>query len=114
MHIRRFSEAPQFQAPKHWDMRSLRLQHLGTPGGPEHFGVSLSYFLPGGGAGPDASPSEKSYVLLEGDLEIRAGDETGRLNRYDSCLVPAGQERYLVNPGPTVATVLVITGRAPA
>ena len=35
--------------------------------------VGLSHFLPGGGAGPDASPPEKVYYVLAGELTVIVG-----------------------------------------
>ena len=32
----------------------------------------------GGGAGPDSSPLEKTYVVLSGAIEVQAGGETVR------------------------------------
>ncbi len=65
-------EAQPYQAPNHYDMRSLRLQGF-EPGGPTQSWVGLSHFLPGGGAGPDSSPLEKVYVVLAGELTVRVG-----------------------------------------
>ena len=33
----------------------------------------ISHFLPGGGAGPDASPPEKVYYVLAGELTVIVG-----------------------------------------
>ena len=35
--------------------------------------VGVSHFLPGGGAGPDASPPEKVYFVLAGELTVIVG-----------------------------------------
>ena len=32
--------------------------------------VGCSQFLPGGGAGPDSTPFEKVYVVLEGEMTV--------------------------------------------
>lgn len=93
-------------------MRSLRLQLAGAPGGPENFSVSLSYFLPGGGAEPESFASEKVYIVLAGQLRVTSNGETGILETLCSCVVPANVERSVVNEGVTVAEVLVITGVA--
>jgi hypothetical protein len=39
--------------------------------------VGLSHFLPGDGAGPDASPTEKVYFILSGELTVIAGGAQG-------------------------------------
>ena len=38
--------------------------------GPENQWVGLSQFLPGGGAGPDSTPFEKVYIVLEGEMTV--------------------------------------------
>ena len=50
-------------------MVGLRLQGF-EEGGPTNQWVGLSQFLPGGGAGPDATPFEKVYVVLEGEMTV--------------------------------------------
>jgi quercetin dioxygenase-like cupin family protein len=107
MHIKRFVDAQSYQAPNHYDMRSLRLQGF-EPGGPKTSWVGLSHFLPGGGAGPDSSPLEKVYVVLAGSLTIRADGQDVKLRPLDSCCIPAGETREVKNLANEVATMLVI------
>lgn len=107
MLIKRLQDAAPYEAPNHYDMRSLRLQGF-EPGGPEKFWVGLSHFLPGGGAGPDASPLEKVYVVLSGEIMLRAGDMEARLGPMDSCCIGADEVREVKNEGNTVATMLVV------
>ena len=68
MHIKRFDDAQPYEAPNHFGVFGLRLQGF-EPGGPTNQWVGLSQFLPGGGAGPDSTPFEKVYVVLEGEIE---------------------------------------------
>jgi quercetin dioxygenase-like cupin family protein len=107
MLVKRFADAQPYQAPNHYDMRSLRLQGF-EPGGPKTSWVGLSHFLPGGGAGPDSSPLEKVYVVLAGSLSIRAGGEVTTLGVLDSCCIPSGETREVKNLGNEVATMLVV------
>ena len=47
MHVTRFSEAPHYEAPNHFDMRCLRLQ--GKEAGPStQMWMGMSQILPGG------------------------------------------------------------------
>ena len=78
MHVKHLSEAKRYEAPNHRGYCSLRLFGLDA-GGPRQFTVGLSHFLPGGGAGPDASPTEKVYYVLSGELTLIAG---GRDDMY--------------------------------
>ena len=107
MKVTRFHEAQPYVAPNHFDMRSLRLQGF-QPGGPEVFWTGLSHFLPGGGAGPDASPLEKVYVMLAGELTVKVGDTETVLRALDSCCIPGGEVREVKNNGNAVATMLVV------
>jgi len=58
MIVRKLSEAKPYDAPNHRDYKSLRV--FGAEmGGSQTLIFGVSHFLPGGGAGPDASPPEK-------------------------------------------------------
>lgn len=107
MKITRFGEARPYQAPNHFDMRSLRLQGF-EEGGPERFWVGASHFLPGGGAGPDASPLEKVYVVLSGALTVKTPAMEAVLGPMDSCCIPGNETRSVHNHGNEVATMLVV------
>ena len=72
MIVKRFSEAKPYEAPNHRDYKSLRL--FGAEmGGSQTLIFGISHFLPGGGAGPDASPPEKIYFVLAGELTVIVG-----------------------------------------
>ena len=107
MRVKRFGDAKPYEAPNHYDMRSLRLQGF-EPGGPETFWVGMSHFLPGGGAGPDSSPIEKVYVMLEGEMTVIVSGEEVVLGPRDSCCIPANEVREVKNQSNTVATMLVV------
>ena len=78
MLVNRFADAEKYEAPNHWDVTGLRLQGF-ADGGPENQWVGLSQFLPGG-AGPDSTPFEKVYVVLEGEMTVTIdGEDTVRL-----------------------------------
>ena len=108
MQITRFAEARPYVAPKHFDMRSLRLQ--GFDASASSFAwVGLSHFLPGGGAEMDVSPLEKIYVVLNGEITVELGDGTKQvLRELDSCLIPGNEARAVRNYGNSVATMLVV------
>jgi len=108
MEVTRFNQARRYDAPKHFDMRSLRLQGFEASGA-RFAWTGLSYFLPGGGAEMDSSPLEKIYVVLDGAITIELGDgSTETLSKLDSCLIPAGEARAIRNEGNAVATMLVV------
>jgi len=59
----------------------------------EPVGMSL---LPGGGAGPDASPLEKVYVVLNGRLTVQVYDVVSELGPLDSCTIGPDTVRHIV------------------
>ncbi|MBS0426489.1 MAG: cupin domain-containing protein [Proteobacteria bacterium] len=100
MHVTRFDQAPVYEAPRHFDMRCLRLQ--GKEAGPsEQMWMGMSQILPGGHTGLDGSPMEKLYLVLEGRLtvigELDGQTEEQELGPYDSCRFAPGEKRQLVN-----------------
>ena len=108
MQITRFAEARRYDAPKHFAMRSLRLQGLEATSA-DFAWVGLSHFLPGGGAEMDAGMLGKIYVVLEGEVTLDLADgSTQVLAKFDSCFIPAGEARAIRNAGNAVATMLVV------
>ena len=107
MLAKRFADAVPYEAPNHRDVRSLRLQGF-EAGGPTNQWVGLSHFLPGGGAGPDASPLEKVYVVLEGEMTVVVDGRETVLGPLDSCTIAAHETREIVNRGNRVCTMLVV------
>jgi mannose-6-phosphate isomerase-like protein (cupin superfamily) len=106
MEVKRFADAKAYEAPNHRAYSSLRLFGLDA-GGPKQFVVGLSHFLPGGGAGPDASPTEKVYVVLAGELTVVAGGKEVVLKANDSCFIGPNEAREIINRGNDVVTMLV-------
>ena len=76
MNVTRLHTAPEYSAPNHFDMRCLRLQ--GREAGPaEQLWLGMSIIAPGGHTALEASPMEKHYVVLEGELTL-VGEIDGR------------------------------------
>jgi hypothetical protein len=82
MDVTRFGAARPYDAPGHHGMVGLRLQgwEVSETGA---FWTGFSQFLPGGGATADATPLEKVYVVIDGELTIIEN----RSNRTASMLV---------------------------
>jgi quercetin dioxygenase-like cupin family protein len=106
MLVRRFAEAKAYEAPNHRNYSSLRLFGA-EAGGPKQFVVGLSHFLPGGGAGPDASPTEKVYTILSGELTVIVDGKETVLRALDSCFIGVNESREIINRGNDVVTMLV-------
>jgi mannose-6-phosphate isomerase-like protein (cupin superfamily) len=112
MLVKRFSEAKAYEAPNHRNYSSLRLFGADA-GGPKQFVVGLSHFLPGGGAGPDASPTEKVYVVLSGHLTVIVDGKETVLGPNDSCFIAPNESREIINRGNDVVTMLVAVSSPP-
>ena len=96
MHVTRFNEAPAYFPPEHFDMRCLRLQ--GHEAGPAtQLWMGMSQILPGGHITPSASPIEKLYFVVEGELTVETPDGVSLLQPYDSCRIAPGESRALRN-----------------
>lgn len=107
MLVQRFVDAQSYEAPNHWDVKGLRLQGF-ADGGPENQWVGFSQFLPGGGAGPDSTPFEKIYVVIEGEMTLTIDGVVTTLGPMDSCTIPPGEERLLENRSNHVAKMIVV------
>jgi quercetin dioxygenase-like cupin family protein len=110
MHVTRIEQAPEYQAPNHFDMTCLRLQ--GREAGPaEQLWLGMSIIQPGGRTGLDPSPMEKHYVVLEGELtltsELNGVQNEAVLRVQDSARFAPGEKRQLVNHTAQVARVLL-------
>ena len=112
MLVKRFADAKAYEAPNHRAYSSLRLFGADA-GGPKQFLMGLSHFLPGGGAGPDSSPTEKVYTILSGELTVIVGGEETVLEPLDSCFIGANEEREIINRGNDVVTMLVAVSTPP-
>jgi len=107
MLVKRFNDAKSYEAPNHRGVHALRLQGF-EDGGPKNFWTALSHILPGGGAGPDATPLEKVYVVLEGEVTVRADGQEVVLRPMDSVTIGPGVERELVNRSNAMAKMIVV------
>lgn len=107
MHIKRFADAQPYDAPNHWGVTGLRLQGF-EEGGPDNQWIGFSQFLPGGGAGPDSTPFEKVYVVLDGEITIEVDGTEQILGPMDSCTIPPGETRRIENKTNHICKMLVV------
>ena len=113
MNVIRSDNAPPYTAPGHDDMAMRRLQ--GREAGPsDTLWLGLSEIAPGGGTTLDASPIEKMYVVLDGEVTISNGSEVAVLHRWDSCRIAANEGRSLRNDSHRPATILLAMPLRPA
>src|SRR5258708_35834948 len=102
----KLSEAKAYEARKRRACKPLRVS--GAEMGVSHTLVfGISHFLPGGGAGPDASPPEKIYYVLAGELTVVAGGKETVVKQGDSCYIGPNESREIVKRGNEVCTIAV-------
>jgi hypothetical protein len=80
MQVTRLAQARGYEAPGHHGMLGLRLQGFDASD-TQSFWVGLSHFLPGGGAEREATPVEKVYVVLGGEVTVITDDTQISLRR---------------------------------
>ena len=107
MRIKKFNEAEQYVAPNHQECHSLRLAGFEKTG-PESFWVGHTNFLPGGGAGPDASPLEKVYHILEGELTIEVDGKSEIAVKGDTVFIAGGEMREIRNKTNEIVKMIVV------
>jgi len=100
MNVTRIDQAPEYVAPNHFDMTCLRLQ--GREAGPAvQLWMGMSIFQPGGHTSLEASPIEKHYIVVQGELTVvteRDGQEHREvLRQFDSCCYAPGEKRQIIN-----------------
>jgi mannose-6-phosphate isomerase-like protein (cupin superfamily) len=112
MIAKKLSEAKEYVAPNHRACSTLRLFGA-EAGGSKALIAGISHFLPGGGAGPDASPPEKVYYVLAGELTVIVGGKETVLRKNDCCYIGPNESREIVNRGNDVCTIFVAVAAPP-
>lgn len=107
MEITRIKDARSYDAPKHFKMATRRLQGLDASGA-ESFSVAFSIFEPGGGAESSATPFEKIYVVLSGEIVVTVKSGSYTLKQHDSCRIEPDEDRTMLNESDAPAEVLII------
>ena len=112
MIVRKFTEAKSYEAPNHRDYKSFRV-YGAEMGGSQTLVFGISHFLPGGGAGPDASPPEKVYFVLRGELTVIVNGKETVLKANDSCVIEPNETREIINRGNEVCSIVVAVANPP-
>jgi quercetin dioxygenase-like cupin family protein len=107
MLVKRFADAQKYEAPNHRGVVGLRLQGF-EENGPKNQWVGYSQFLPGGGAGPDSTPFEKIYVVLQGEMTVIINGAETVLHPMDSCTIAPGEVREIINRSNHTCNMLVV------
>ena len=106
MEVTRYDEAPSYEAPGHFDVYGLRLQGFEVSK-TRNFWMSISHFLPKGGCTYDATPLEKVYFVLEGEVTVITADGDVTLKKWDSCYLAPNEARAIENRTNSPASMLV-------
>jgi len=97
-----------YPAAKHFNMTSLKL-HGKDETGATKFWMGLSHFLPQGGAEFDASPTEKIYYVLEGEITVTdAKNQKIVVRAGDSIFIGANEGRSILNETNKPTSMLVV------
>ena len=100
-------EAPEYVAPRHFGCTTLRLQWKAETG-ISKFSVAFSHLLPGGGSEFYASPREKVYFCVSGEITITTEEGDTILRPNDSAYIAADEARAIKNNAKFPASMLVI------
>ncbi len=104
MNVTHIADAREYHPAEHFDMRCLRLQ--GMEAGPsDTLWMGLSEIAPGGHTSLSASPLEKLYLVLEGEVVVRTEGGETVLGKLDSCRVAPGEARAIENRGSRTALI---------
>ncbi len=97
-----------YEAAGHFNMTAMRL-HGKEETGSQKFWMGLSHFLPGGGAEMGATPTEKVYFVLSGEVTITTPDGGEiTLKATDSIFIGPGEARAIINKTNMPASMLVV------
>ena len=105
----RLDQVSPYEAPGHFKMVALKLQGKEETG-VEKFWMGLSYFLPGGGAeyAYEDSPTEKVYIVLDGEMTVKTKKEEITLGPMDSVFLAPNEGREIINKTNKPVTMLVV------
>ena len=108
MKVTRLEDAVKYSPPKHTsNCHAMHLQHKNL-GCEAPYWVGCSYYLPGAKAEWDASPLDKVYIVLEGELTMAFEDQEVILGPMDSIFIGPDENREVRNDTNSVATMLVV------
>ncbi len=108
MKVCKAGEGTPYQAPAHFGQWG---SHYFKADGTSRLTVSVSHFLPNGGAELKAVP-ELIYYVLAGSIVVQAKGEEQTLNTGDVVHFEAGEERAFKVNGQTPASLLVVIAAA--
>ena len=107
MKVIKSTEGEPYDAPNHFNMWGVR--KIGAADGAKALNVSISEFMPNGGATLSKSDKERVYCVLRGSISV--SDETGKthvVNENDMIYIAPGEQRAIAVNGLVAARLLVV------
>jgi quercetin dioxygenase-like cupin family protein len=103
------AQVKPYAAPGHFNMVAMRLSGKEETGA-QKFWVGLSHFLPGGGAeyAYEDSPTEKVYIVLEGEITVKTKKEEFTLGPLDVIYIAPNEGREIINKTNKPVSMLVV------
>lgn len=109
MKVIKASEGTIYEAANHFGFWGIK--KITNPELSQNLSVSISEFLPGGGASLTSSTKERVYVALRGNMIIRdENDHQFELHEGDMIYIPPHEKRAMEITGTEACRVLVIIG----
>jgi len=102
------AQVKPYAAPGHFNMVAMKLSGKEETGA-QKFWVGLSHFLPGGGAeyAYEDSPTEKVYIVLEGEITVKTKKEEITLGPWDLVYLAPNEGREIINKTNKPVSMLV-------
>jgi len=101
------AQVKPYEAAGHFKMVALRLSGKEETGA-QKFWVGMSHFLPGGGAEFGATPAEKYYFVLDGEITVKTEKEEITLGPWDSVYIGPNEGREIINKTNKPVSMLVV------
>ncbi len=107
MEVIKANEGTVYEAPNHFNVWGIR--KFGVSEGAKAVNVSISEFLPNGGASMSASDKERVYYVLRGSITVKSDQGNAyTLDENDMIHIAPGEKRDLVVNGTCAARILVV------
>ncbi|MDR3333096.1 MAG: cupin domain-containing protein [Synergistaceae bacterium] len=112
MRLIKANEGTVYQAPNHFNFWGIR--KFGPPEGSAGINISISEFLPDGGATMTASPDkERVYIVLRGTMTLKdEASNTYDLEEGDMIYIGPGEKRDITVTGKIACRTMVVMGPA--
>lgn len=107
MKVIKSGEGEHYDAPNHFNMWGVR--KIGPSMGAKALSVSISEFLPNGGATLSSSDKERVYCVLRGSITVSGdGGQAWVVEENDMIHIAPGEQRSIAVNGLVAARLLVV------